>query len=340
MGLFDLFKNKKTDATFPENELEQSLMQAASETSAQRDFYTKLLWNQLYILTGKHPDSDKGNQTLEKDTTVLFYVFENGQIPIFTSTNRIFDNGIVKEHVPYISLKGQDLFEVAKGSTFIVNPYSKYGKILLPEEIESLMNGTIFDKIDEHEAELKKIKKFNELFERAGKNQEGLIHLEGYRSKSLGTSEKLRLEDSVKDYQKCLELFPGNWQSMFLMAKAYQRLGRHAESFEQLEAAFKIELKNHSIPMEASLEAMHLKDIEKALFYSEESLKRKPNDFALMGNHAMNLLLAQKDNEAKDTIEKAIKIYPNDPVNRNIESMVRDVIAGRRKRPTFEDTIK
>ena len=40
-------------------------------------------------------------------------------------------------------MKGQDLFNLAKGATFILNPYSDFGKELLPGEIESLMNGTI-----------------------------------------------------------------------------------------------------------------------------------------------------------------------------------------------------
>ncbi len=340
MGLFNIFKKRKTDSTFPENELEQCFMQAKSNVSAQKDFYQKLLWNQLFVLTGSHSNSEEGIQTLEKDTKVLLVTFENGQIPVFTSTNRIFDNNVIKEEVPYMSLKGQDLFGAVKGVTFILNPYSDYRKELTPEEIETLMNGTIYDKIDEYEIEKKKTEAFNEIFERAGKRQAGLIILDGYRNKKLTTTEKLKLEESVKDFQKCLEIAPDHWQSMILMAKAFQRLERHSEALEQLESAFKIELENHSIPMEASLEAMHLKDLDKALFYSEESLKRKPNDFALLGNHAMNLLVAQKDMEAKTTIEKAIKIQPNDSVNRNIESIVRAVMSGNRKRPTFEDVIK
>jgi tetratricopeptide (TPR) repeat protein len=340
MGIFDLFKKKKTDSTFPENELEKSLMQAATNISAQKDFYQKLLWNQLYVLTGEQSVSEEGIQTLEKDTTVQFVTFEGGQIPVFTSTNRIFDKGVIKEEVPYLSIKGQDLFGVAKGATFILNPYSDYGKELIPEEIENLMNGTIYDKIDESEIENKKYKEFNEIFERAGKRQEGLILLDGYRKKQLNSSEKVRLEESIKDFQKCLEIVPNHWQSMVLMAKAFQRLERHTEALEQLELAFYTEKENHTIPMEASLEAMHLKDLDKALYYSEESLKRKPNDFALMGNHAMNLLIAQKDDEAKEIIGKAIIMNPNDSVNRNIESIVKDVLSGNRKRPTFEDAIK
>jgi hypothetical protein len=59
-----------------------------------------------------------------------------------------------------------------------------------------------------------------------------------------------------------------------------------------------------------------------------------------MGNHAMNLLVAEKDDEAKDVIEAAIRIQPNDSINKNIESLIKDVLSGTRKRPTFEDSIK
>jgi tetratricopeptide (TPR) repeat protein len=340
MGIFDIFKKRKTDSTFPENELEQCLMRAASGTSAQKEFYQKLLWNQIYVLTSGRDVSIEGVQTLAKDTIVEFVTFEGGQIPIFTSTNRIFDKGVIKQEVPYVSMKGQDLFGIAKGATFILNPYSSYGKELIPLEIENLLNGTIYDKIDEQELENQKFQNFNEIFERAGKRQEGLILLDGYKRKTLDESEKIRLEESIKDYQKCLEVVPDHWQSMMLMAKALQRLERHSEALEQLESALKIELENHSIPMEASLEAMHLKDLDKAIRYSEESLKRKPNDFALLGNHAMNLLVAEKDQEAKEAIDKAIKLQPHDSVNRNIESIVKDVLSGKRKRPTFEDAIK
>ncbi len=45
-----------------------------------------------------------------------------------------------------MALKGKDLFGIAKGATFILNPYSDYGKELIPEEIENLINGSIFEK--------------------------------------------------------------------------------------------------------------------------------------------------------------------------------------------------
>src|SRR5680860_637828 len=151
MGIFDIFKKKKTESTFPENELERKLMKASSDISARNEFYTKLLWNELIVLTNGHKDSEEGRKTLEKDTEVQFVTFENEQIPIFTSTNRIFDKGIIKEQVPFMAMKGQDLFGITKGATFILNPYSDYGKELIPQEIESLLNGSIFEKTNEME---------------------------------------------------------------------------------------------------------------------------------------------------------------------------------------------
>jgi len=151
MRIFDIFKKKKTESTFPENELEKTLMKASSDSSYRNSFYTKLLWNDLVMLTNGHNETDEGVRILEKDTTVQFVTFENGQIPIFTSTNRIYDKGVIKEQVPFISMKGQDLFGFTKGATFILNPYSDYGKELIPQEIESLLNGSIFEKTNEME---------------------------------------------------------------------------------------------------------------------------------------------------------------------------------------------
>ena len=41
-------------------------------------------------------------------------------------------------------MKGKDLFDLAKGATFLLNPYSDYGKELIPDEIEKMLSGDIF----------------------------------------------------------------------------------------------------------------------------------------------------------------------------------------------------
>lgn len=340
MGIFDIFRRKKSANTFPENELEQKLKLYDSDVQARKEFYQKLLWNELYILTDSHSESKVKNQSREESNSVNFIAFDNGFIPIFTSENRIFDNAVIKDEIPFFRLNGQELFEVTKGMNFVLNPYSDVSKEITKNEIDYLLDGTIDKFIDESETEKLRIQEFNKIFERAGKSQEGLLHLDGYNRKDLIGNERKRLEESIVDYKKCLNIEPNHWPSMMLMAKSLQRLERHLEALDILELAFKIELENHTIPMEASLEAMHLQDIDKAIYYSEESLKRKPNDYILMGNHAMNLLVAGKDDDALKFITEAINLNPNDSINRKINRTISDVVSGLKNRPTFDDAIK
>ncbi len=341
MKLFDIFKKKKKqESTFPENELERYLMEAASDLDARKYFYQKLMWNQLVVLTPDYIEMEEGTQKVETNTTVKLVSFNDGVIPVFTSLNRIFDQDIMREKVSYVSLKGQDLFGLTKGSTLVLNPYSPYSKELLPDEIEQLMNGTIYDKLDEEATEQKKIDDFNRLYDLACEKQQGLILLGDYSMQPLDPADQLKLEESVGYFKQCLAMFDDHWPSMVLSAKALQRLNRHDEAFALLEKAFIVNEENHSIPMEAALEAIHLQNLEKALFYSEASIKRKPNDFALMGNHAMNLVLAERDQEALSLIEEALRLEPKDKVNKNIKDLIQSVMKGERNRPTMEETMQ
>lgn len=181
---------------------------------------------------------------------------------------------------------------------------------------------------------------FNGLFEKAASYQQNLIYLEGFRIKSLGFFDRIRLKKSISAFKKCLELVPDHWPSMFLMAKSYQRMGDHSAALAWMERAYQLEPNNPAIPMEASLEAMHTGDIQKSLGYSEAALKLAPSDPGRMGNHAMNLLIAGKDQEAKVFIEQALVILPQDEINRNVRMIIDEVMTGKRVRPTFRDAIQ
>jgi Flp pilus assembly protein TadD len=180
---------------------------------------------------------------------------------------------------------------------------------------------------------------FNQLFEKATNDQDKLVYLGGFKMKSLGIFGRIKLKRSISSFKKCLEIVPDHWPSMFLMGKSYQRLGDHVAALAMMERAYKLESNNPSIPMEASLEAMHVGDVSKSIFYSEASLKLKPSDPGLMGNHAMNLLIAGKDPEAKAFINQALVIQPRDEINQNVYKIIDEVTSGKRARPTFRDVI-
>jgi tetratricopeptide (TPR) repeat protein len=183
------------------------------------------------------------------------------------------------------------------------------------------------------------ISEFNSLYQLACDKMKGLIILEDYRPKALGFFEKSRAKKAIRYFEQALAIFPDHWQSLFLLGKLYQRFGDYDKSLSYFENSLELEQTNHSIPQEASIVAMHLNQINKAIKYSEESLRRKPNDFALLGNHSMNLLIAGQDNEAIESINKAIAINPDDEINQRIKAKIEGVIAGHIKRPTFESSL-
>ncbi len=142
MGLFDLFK-KKTNQTEQANlSLELLLQKAANEPAYRAEFYKRLLSDKLVIIT-QNTGLQEGSRVLQENTNVNIFINPDGKIPVFTSTERIFDKGIIKEQVQYMQMKGQDLFVMTRGATLLLNPNSDYGKVLLPDEVEKLLNGEI-----------------------------------------------------------------------------------------------------------------------------------------------------------------------------------------------------
>ncbi|MCD6013476.1 MAG: hypothetical protein K0Q79_3338 [Flavipsychrobacter sp.] len=147
MGFFDFFKKKEQENN-SDNVLEGLLQRAATDPGVRADFYRKLLTEKLVVIT-RNDNFKSGAETLKHGMTVNIFSFDDGKIPVFTSKDRIFDKGIVKEQVQVLEVNGRDLFDFLKGATVILNPYSDYGKELLPDEITSLLSGTIYHAMDQ-----------------------------------------------------------------------------------------------------------------------------------------------------------------------------------------------
>ena len=143
MGLFDLFKRKSIVDPETTN-LEELLKNAATDPSYRVEFYKQLLRSDLIVLT-QDSEIGEGMQTLQEDTSLKILSLPDGRIPVFTSTDRVFDKKVIDEQIQYVAMKGADLLAVVKGATILLNPYSDYGKELLPDEIRGLLDGTIFN---------------------------------------------------------------------------------------------------------------------------------------------------------------------------------------------------
>ena len=121
--------------------LEQLLQKAAAEPAYRAEFYRRLLSDPLVILIMQSSGTE-ARQAEEGNVQIASY--SDGRVPIFTSPERIFDRGVIKERMGYLQVKGEELFNRMRGATFLLNPYSDYGKELLPDEIERLLKGSIF----------------------------------------------------------------------------------------------------------------------------------------------------------------------------------------------------
>ena len=181
------------------------------------------------------------------------------------------------------------------------------------------------------------IELFNQHYRSGNAYLKGNIALGNYDGRpAQGEAKIASLRSAIREFNKCLEMFPDHWQSVFLKSIAHQALGEHAVSLNLMEQVIRLQPQNYVIYKEASLEAIHNHDIEKALRYSRRATELKDGDPELLGNHAMNLLIAGQDNEALNTIKRALQIAPDDRVDMNVKKLIEGVISGQRARPTVE----
>jgi hypothetical protein len=153
MGLFDIFKSKKeneaeeinTDQILENTDhltLDELLEMSINEPVYKSAFYKRILTDEIIVIS-INVNVSEGYQYLEVGTSVEIYALPDGSIPLFTTIDRIFDNGIVKDDVEFLKMSGADLFSVAQGEKFIVNPHSDYKKKISPATVELLLNSNL-----------------------------------------------------------------------------------------------------------------------------------------------------------------------------------------------------
>lgn len=150
MGLFELFKSGKKQNAQPENMDE--IFDLASKDIAYRPlFYRTILEKELYILIYPNKSLSSGNFVTDQRTTLQVRKLADGKVPVFTSIDKIFDNGVIKEQVNYVAMQGKVIFDMFKEPPIILlNPYSRPSKEFLPDEIIKLRNGELFKLDEEH----------------------------------------------------------------------------------------------------------------------------------------------------------------------------------------------
>ncbi len=141
MGVFDFLKSKNKETA----SIDAIFEKAANDPAYRPLFYRTLLESELYLLTFDKTESER-QFVADKDTKLQVRIFKDDVVPIFTSKERIFDNNIIKGQVNYAASKANVIFKMFSDKTkFIINPYSRVNKELLPEEVRQLLANELYE---------------------------------------------------------------------------------------------------------------------------------------------------------------------------------------------------
>jgi tetratricopeptide (TPR) repeat protein len=184
-----------------------------------------------------------------------------------------------------------------------------------------------------------RVKEYNKYYDLACEGIMELIVLGKGKYTPLEPSQESRVRKAIEYFNKALIIYTGHWPCMFFLGKLHQRLNEHETAIEYFESALVLDSENHNIPLEASISAMHLNKIDTVLYYSSEAMKRKPDHCEILGNHAYFLLVAGRYEEAREVIQKAVALYPDDETNELIEVITDKVIKGEIPKPEFGNAI-
>jgi hypothetical protein len=105
-------------------------------------FHKKLFDSQIYFLTFSDKPLEKEEKLVAQEgDTMSVRGFPDGTIPIFSSNNRMLDNNspIKANSDTYGAMSGRDFFNMCKGTSFFLNPYSDIVKELALTEIDSII---------------------------------------------------------------------------------------------------------------------------------------------------------------------------------------------------------
>jgi hypothetical protein len=129
----------------PVNDLEKLLIDSATDVAARPAFYRALAEGELFVITeGQKPDKEE-QYVLPEGAKLELRVIERENKPyvaIFSSKSRI--SPVDQSEIGFIAMKGLDLFKMVRNADLWLNPGSDYGKILTQKEVESILDGSIF----------------------------------------------------------------------------------------------------------------------------------------------------------------------------------------------------
>jgi tetratricopeptide (TPR) repeat protein len=134
-------------------------------------------------------------------------------------------------------------------------------------------------------------------------------------------------------FDHVLKLNPRNWAAMWLVGKAYQRLGESDNALKWFSQSHGVNPTHPDVAREAAIAAMELGRPAEAIPFCERAIKANPNDPGLCANLALATLFSGNAASAASLANNALQRDPKDRITRRIADVCREVLAGKRPCP-------
>ena len=140
--------------------------------------------------------------------------------------------------------------------------------------------------------------------------------------------------EAVKLLEQAITKVPDWWNAHWFMGKGCVALGDYESAERAFSKAYEIEKSNESVPRELTGVLLELGKFDQAVKTAEGAATLVPDNAETLCNLALTYLLAGKNEAASKTIAASLAIDSSDEINRRVEGIIADVIAGRRSRPS------
>ena len=149
------------------------------------------------------------------------------------------------------------------------------------------------------------------------------------------------VRQAVSDMSHVCEHPDASWQAWWLLGKGQVSIGQYELAYQSFSKAYAIEQSQTAIPREWGGVCLELQRFDESVEIAQKAVAIEPDNNELIANLAISLLFAGQLDKAVHTIEAALKLSPNDSINKNIHNMIIETQEGRRPRPqSFADLHK